>query len=213
MRKLKMTIGHTLKAMKVRFVLLALITSLTTIGGCASADIGRKIDFELTGMVLDAVTKQPIEGAYVIAGYRIWIEGAHDRPDRCVKDGKYHFPVEKLDGLSPVGTSAIKPGYFRGGVIRPERDVWQKQGAAAYAGHDLFLKPQDAAKPVFEFAYGGDDICRFAKTREDAAAAIEFLKIEIAEITRLGAQARGVEATRQLLERLESLPSAADPKK
>ena len=200
-----------------RPVLLGLVLCIAAVGGCASPVADSKIDFELTGTVFDAVTRRPVEGAYVLAGYMIWIEGAHDRADRCVKtrgmytgkDGRFRFPVEKLDGLSPSPVpSAIKPGYFRGNVKLPERSVWQKQGPEAYADHDVYLNPQDSAKPNFEYAYGHVSICQYAKTREDAAAAIEFLRIELAEITSLRASPQGIDATRVLLKKLEALPTS-----
>ncbi|MGH8761578.1 MAG: hypothetical protein ACREVW_19075, partial [Burkholderiales bacterium] len=122
-----------------------------------------------------------------------------------------HFPLEKLDGLSPGTTSAIKPGYFRGRQSFPERDVWQKQEAPAYADRAIFLNPQDPAKPEFLYASMGEHTCQYAKTREDAAAAVEFLKIVLAERIRLGEGTQQILATRVLIEKLGALPAASSP--
>ena len=126
------------------------------IAACAGASGGSpsslgKIDFEFTGTVYDAVTKQPIEGVYVFASYREPV-GVNSRCYKTRgmytgKDGKYRFPIEKLDGYSPWFTSAIKPGYFFGSFDTPKRDVWNRQDASSYADRNLYLIPQDPAKP------------------------------------------------------------------
>jgi hypothetical protein len=193
---------------------LSLALLLFVVAGHAAAQPAKKIDYELTGAVYDAATKQPLEGAYVIAGYRVHVSGPAADTTWCVKtrgmytgkDGKFHFQIEKLDTLSPMLASAIKPGYFRGRFVFPERDVWKKQDARAYAGHDIFLNPQDSAKP--QFLYGsGDEYCHHAATLDDAAAGIEFMKIQLGELVRLGASPRGIDAVKKMIQDLESFPS------
>jgi hypothetical protein len=197
------------------FVLALCIASFSTVANCASP--GTKIDFELTGTVLDAVTKEPIEGAYVVASYRVPIVGIAAMTNWCVKtrgmytgkDGRYHFPVEKLDGLSPAITSAIKPGYFRGRSVFPEKDIWKKQDAQAYSGRDLLLNPQDPGKP--DYRYGsGDEFCDHASTRGDAAAGVEFTKIQMSDMIRFRSSASQIDAVRYMIERMENLPASAD---
>ena len=68
------------------------------------------------------MTKQPIEGAYVVAIYREQVVSMAAMNSWCVKtrgmytgkDGKFRFPVENLKGNSPLYAGAIKPGYYNG---------------------------------------------------------------------------------------------------
>ena len=184
------------------------------IAACAGASGGSpsslgKIDFEFTGTVYDAVTKQPIEGVYVFASYREPV-GVNSRCYKTRgmytgKDGKYRFPIEKLDGYSPWFTSAIKPGYFFGSFDTPKRDVWNRQDASSYADRNLYLIPQDPAKPNPRIG-SGEEYCFAARTREDAAAGVAFLKIEIGERRKYGATPEAIAAMQDMIEHLERKP-------
>ncbi len=196
------------------------VASWAVADGVVSWLSNKKIDFELTGTVRDETTNQAIEGAFVLASYREMKSGLAATTSKCVKtrgmytgkDGKYRFPVERLDGRSPYEVSAIKTGYFRGRVEFPNNETWAKQGREAYSGRDLFLKVQDPAKPEYLFGFE-DYFCDSARTRQDAAASIEFLKIELSETTRLGAKQRGIDAIRSMIQTLESLPAEQPPRK
>jgi hypothetical protein len=194
---------------------LAAACAVWTSSLCLAFDWPQKtIDFELTGTVRDADTKEPLEGAYVIATYKIVRSGLAATATPCVKtkgmytdkDGTYHFPVEKLDGRNPSSTNAIKPGYFLHGYARPDSSAWKNQSAAAYSGRDIYLKKQDPSKPDWRY-HDGDVICHEAPTREAAAAGIQFLKIALTEEVRYGAPAQGLEATKGLIEIFERRPS------
>lgn len=173
-----------------------------------------KPDFELTGRVYDEATKEPIEGAYVVAIYYERIASPAALTQRCKrtkgmytgKEGKFHFPVEKLDGLNPGVVTAIKPGYFSLWEILPPDDVWRKQGKEAYTGRDLPQQKQDPKKPSWQLG-AGDVYCTGADSREHVEAAIEFLKIELSEEQRLGARKQGLDALRQMIEDLQSRPA------
>jgi hypothetical protein len=173
-----------------------------------------KPDFELTGRVYDDDTKEPIEGAYVVALYYEGVVGPAAMTKRCKrakgmytgKDGTFHFPVEKLDGLSPGMVMAIKAGYFSLWPVIPPTDVWKKQGKEAYSGRDLPLKKQDPQKPSWQMGHG-DVYCTGADSREDVEAAIQFLKIRLAEVKRLGLTgSQGLKAIESKIEDLQSLP-------
>jgi hypothetical protein len=134
------------------------------------------------------------------------------------KDGRYHFPVEKLDGLSPRSTNAIKSGYFLKNYTLPESEVWQRQDAVTYAGRDIYLKKQAAIDPNWRklaseepnFHYGnGEQFCTWARTREAAAAGAEFIRIELGEHIKYGAGEGGIRATKSMLQQLLDLPTEA----
>ena len=173
-----------------------------------------KPDFELTGRVYEGITKEPIEGAYVVALYYVDITGPAALTSHCKrvkgmytgKDGTFHFPVEKLDGNSPGMVMAIKPGYFSLPGYTPPASVQRKQGKEAYTGRDLPLQKQNPQKPSWQFGHG-DVYCTGAEWREDVEAAIEFLKLKLAEEQRLGARKQGLDALRRMIEELDSRPA------
>lgn len=192
------------------------------VGGCAALEL-RPIDFELTGRVLDRDTRQPIEGAYVIAVYQ---EMAGDFiigiKTWCVKtrgmytdvDGQYHFPVERLDGASPDITAyAIKPGYVHVGWSKaPTAEEMRHQNAEVYSRRDIYLAPQNPTQPNWKLDLReSGDYCWRAKVREDAAASAQFLRIELAEFRRLGREEWAQEIIAKRVADLESLPPKVSP--
>jgi hypothetical protein len=202
----------------------ALLVASTLSGGAAAAGGNPlsygKPDFDLTGTAYDATTKQPIEGAYVVAIFYKSVVGLGGSDTWCVKtkgmytgnDGKFSFPIEKRDGRSPGEVTAIKPGYYTGRVVFPRPEVWKKQGREAYSGRDTPLVPQDPAKP--EWQYGSNDVfCARAATREDASAGIEFLRIELGERKRLKSNPIAIESTANMIRHLESLPMSGGQNK
>lgn len=180
------------------------------------ANCGQKIDFELTGTVLDKQTKQPIAGAYVMASYRSVKADTAAIANWCVKTrgmytdegGNYHFPVEKRDGYSPYLVCAIKPDYTNCEMVKPDRAVWEKQNAEAYAGRIIYLTKQNRLRPDLSFSYG-EEICDHAPSHEDAAAGVEFLKIEQSEKAKYGASKGALDAGQDLILMLEGLPAAS----
>ena len=198
-------------------IAMCLASGSSTASGGNPLSFG-KPDFELTGTAYDANTKLPIEGAYVVAIYYKSAVGLAGSDTWCIKtkgmytakDGRFHFPVEKLDGDSPGKVAAIKPGYYSGREVFPKPEVWRKQGKEAYTGRDTPLIPQDPAKP--EYQYGTMDVfCARAQTREDAAAGIEFLRILLGEEKRLKFKPQTIESTENMIKRLENLQFSEGP--
>lgn len=201
-------------------------TSLTTnnwrlLAFCAAfmaslANCDQKIDFELTGKVLDKQTKEPIAGAYVMASYRTVRADAAAIANWCVKTrgmytdggGNYHFPVEKRDGYSPFSVCAIKPDYTLCEAVKPDPELWKKQNAQAYTGRIIYLTKQNPSKPDLRFSYG-DEICDHAPSREDAAAGVEFMKIQQREKAKYGASREALDAGQEIIHELEGLPTAS----
>ena len=56
---------------KAKRWIIATVALASVVAYCAPPGTFRHIDFELTGTVRDKETKQPIEGAYVVAVYLI----------------------------------------------------------------------------------------------------------------------------------------------
>jgi hypothetical protein len=177
-----------------------------------AADIA--IPFDLNGTVIEHETGKPLEGAYVIAGYHEAIASPAGSKQWCIRtrgattgpDGRFSFPVEKLDGLSPASIGAIKPGYYLYVTRYPDEDVFRKQDAAAYANRKILLSKQDPKNPSLR--YGPDDrFCDHAKTTADAAASIEFLRIQLEEMTRLNMPNGNVKAVRGAIDRLRAIDS------
>ncbi len=207
-----MNTGHGVNIVKLttgrKAVCIPALLLLLALTGCAMAR--GTPEFEFTGTVYDAVTKQPIEGAYVFASYRKLV-GVNSRCYKTRgmytgKDGKYRFPIEQLDGLSPWLTSAIKPGYYFVKFDTPTREVWDRQDASSYSNRHIYLNPQDPAKPNFLIGTG-EEFCFGATTTEYATAGTQFLRIELAEYLKYGAGEQRIEAKRSMIESLETIGS------
>ena len=199
-----------------RTILIALCAFLQ----CES-QAGAAEPFEITGTVIDADTRQPIDHAYVLATYKGSRSKIRGSRYVCIKtlgmytgpDGQYHFPVEGLDGLSPFSTNAIKPGYHleRVQLPNPESLEYRRQLPEVYANRDIYLKKQDSAKPDFRFSAEGGEICDQAVNAAAAAPAATFVEIVISEKKRLGAPRSMIEGHEDLLRSLQGLPPANAP--
>ena len=209
-----MQFKHTRKQWTI--IIVTAITAMSiTLAYCSPLDWFRKIDFELTGTVIDVDTKLPIEGAYAMAIYKVIDSDFFVSAIYCIKtngmytgkDGKFHFPIDKLDGWSPVEVTAIKPGYFL-----EDQVTWQKVNSERerYTGRDVHLQKQNPEKPDFHL---GGVFCARPKFREDIEANIEYSKIEINEYTRLSANEIGIDSAKHFLQRLESTPTKTESKK
>jgi hypothetical protein len=198
------------------FVFATALLSLTTLAACSPPWASKPIDFELTGQVLDFDTKQPIEGAYVLAVYEKVDLGPAASARYCVKtkgmvsdkEGRFHFPVEKLDSHSPTIVHAIKPDYFLKTWKMPGDDLVKAQNKATYSDWHVYLKKQDVAK--YEAGYGYGE-CSRPESREAAEANIKYLQLERDELIRIASNfdwfKNSIDTTDRRIQRLQSAPN------
>jgi hypothetical protein len=187
------------------------------LGACAAPEPPRGEPLFISGRVLDQQTMQPIEGAYVLAGYFVGVPGSGVQAARCVRtagmftgvDGEYRFPIERPGDFSPSVTSAIKPGYRVRGMKPVDDELWRSNRLERYAGRDLYLVHQDRKEPVFLYGFGGDAFCVEAATTADAEAGRRFLEIQREEMVAYDApeaQIRGIEILIRLLKAIDERP-------
>jgi hypothetical protein len=206
------------KSPKAKRWIIAGIALASLVAYCAPPGTFRGIDFEFTGTVRDKETNEPLEGAYVVAIYYVREGDFAVSAVKCKKtkgmytgkDGKFHFPIEKLNNLSPGDITAIRPGYYGNHRVIPSAKLQDAQTAETYSNRDFYLVKQNPDKP--EFRYGDmEEGCLHAEYREDVEASIEFKKIILAEAKRLGAHPLRVENFNRGIAYLEALPT--NPKK
>ena len=191
-------------------VAIALLGAVTFACYASGSLFGQaKIDFEFTGQVLDFDTKEPIEGAYALAVYEKVDFGFAASARYCVKtkgmttgkDGRFHFPIDKLDGNSPVEVVAIKGDYYfrRKETVSPES--WKKQNKETYSNRNVYLKKQDPAKPSYQY---GASQCGRPESREAAEANIRFFEIELDELDKYGVSKSGRESQVRMIKSMKS---------
>ena len=187
-----------------RRIMLAI--AVIAIGTAASCNLMNTdiIDFEYTGRVLDADTKEPIEGAFALAVYEQVDLGMAGAARYCIKtkgmltdkDGKFHFPIDKLNGTSPSNVAAIKANYYSKGSPQISEKVWKAQNKETYMNRDVYLKKQDAAKPKFGYGF---TYCQRPESRDGIEAAIQFLQIEIDDSNKFGRDVRSTNSVAGLV--------------
>ena len=191
--------------------LTAIALSSAALVSCAKSDAPERIDFEFTGQVLDKETNLPIEGAYAIAIYKAVVVASGGVASHCVKtkgmytgkDGKFHFPVEKRDGYNPWMVEALKVDYsYWTTGIKPDR-ILRLQQADAYADRNVYMVKQDPNSP--RYFGGGDVYCTHAKNKEDAAASVEYYKIERAQYVKYNRGQTSLDNIDNMIRRLETL--------
>jgi len=189
--------------------MLATALALTALPSCNGMG---SINFELTGTVRDFQTKQPIEGAYAMAVYQGFSStlgsGTASWCRKTLgmytgKDGTFHFPVEKLDNISPVEVVAIKPGYRLHYAVFHSGEVQKHQGKENYIGRDVFLKVHDPEEK--NWTLGGRQ-CDRPESRQAVEANIQYLKIQLDEYIKFGEREQIIRGTREIIKRLEDTP-------
>ena len=180
---------------------------------CAPPGMLGKPSLDITGIVFDQDTKQPIEGAYVLAIYEASGGSWAGTNNWCIKtkgmttakDGRYHFPVEKLDNKSPAKIAAIKADYYLFSSLAPSEALQQAQSKETYTNRDVYLKRQAVGKQ--EFQYGPPErYCTRAKSIEDAAAAAAFFRLELNEYIKYKLSDEAIKNIRKINDDFEKLP-------
>lgn len=203
-----------IKSNKAKRWIIATVALASMVAYCAPPGTFRRIDFELTGRVLDKETGEPLEGAYVVAVYLVREYGIAVISEQCKKtkgtysgkDGTYRLPVDKLDGLSPQDVTAIRPGYYGQSRVIPSIQLQHAQTRETYSNRDIYLTKQDLEKPNFSYGDLQED-CSHAEYRDDVEASVKFGKIALAEVERLGGEPWLIENIKRRIGRLEARPS------
>lgn len=194
---------------------LLLAIAFTCLGSAASCNLSdsRTINFEFTGQVLDFDTKQPIDSAYALAVYEKVDLSFAASARYCVKtkgmvtgkDGKFNFPIDRLDGNSPVEVVAIKAGYYLRRTESVPRDIWKKNNKETYSNRNVYLKKQDPAKP--EFLYGFLD-CERPLSTEAIEPAVQFMQLVIGESNKYGRDVRSTNSVASLIASMQRAASS-----
>lgn len=162
---------------------------------------------QTTGIVVDEDTKAPLAGAYVLAAYHQPRRVQGTLVDTsCVKlmgmytgaDGRFSFPLERLDGYSPLTFLAIAPGYYAGVPRRADGSDWEDRTLKDYTDLRMYMRRQDPANPNFQYS-SGDEYCDHTKTPGEGAAGTEFIRAKVREMTRLGAPPQVIERLQQTI--------------
>jgi len=199
---------------KSKLLLLGIaVLSLTLAASCELPAADGVINFEFTGRVLDKDTKEPVIGAYGLAVYEKVNMGFAASARYCVKtkgmlsdkEGKFHFPIEKLDGNSPHQVVAIKPDYYFRGGKQVSEESWKKQNKETHSNRDVYLKRQDLAKPEFLNEFSG---CRRPESTESIQPALFYMSMKVEEETKYGKDVRSVNALRELMESMRQSASS-----
>jgi hypothetical protein len=193
--------------------IISLLAAVSVFAYCAPPGQYGKPALDITGTVFDQDTKQPIAGAYVLAIYEESGGSFAGTSNWCVKtkgmttgeDGRYHFPVERLDNKSPARIAAIKADYYLYSSLAPSEALQRAQSKATYTNRDVYLKKQDVAKP--EFRWGpAEAYCTRAKSADDVAAAIVFFKKTLEEQIRFKRPDEQIKNKREMIQDLENIP-------
>jgi hypothetical protein len=160
----------------------------------------------LTGQVLDADTKQPLEGAYVLASYEVVRSKMFlGSVRRCVKtlgmttakDGAFRFPVEDAYNNMPHSVYAIKPDYYTHLRVFPSQGLLTELGIGTNSERHVYLKRQDAADPSFQHGFR---YCEEPVSSAAVESAVKFLEIARVEETKYGKDPRSIRAGYELME-------------
>ncbi len=164
---------------------ISLLVTASAVSYCAPPGVF-KPSMDVTGIVYDIDTKQPLEGAYVLAVYEKSAVSGAGSSNWCVKtkgmytgkDGSYHFPIEQFDNGSPADVHAIKPDYYFIERDRPPNVRYGWHLKSTFANRHIYLKKQDVAKPEFRYGFRH---CERPTSPDDLVDALQFIKITYSE--------------------------------
>ncbi len=194
-----------LKLSKKKSIVLvaALVATAATVAYCSTPTP------DLASSVIDVDTGKPIEGAYVLAIYNETGSTPFGHSGKwCVKtkgmytskDGAFRFPAENAHQPE---VHVIKPDYFwTYNTKGPAKMEWTLTGQRVVHDPHLYLKRQDPDKP--EWNLGGKE-CERPRSKEDAVANVDFLRIKLSELAKQADQVRA-DNIRRMIQRLESVP-------
>jgi hypothetical protein len=188
--------------------IISLLAAVSVFAYCAPPGQYGKPALDITGTVFDQDTKQPIAGAYVLAIYEESGGSFAGTSNWCVKtkgmttgdDGRYHFPVERLDNKSPARIAAIKADYYLYSSLAPSDALQRAQSKATYTNRDVYLKKQDVVKPEFINEFTG---CERPQSTNAIEAALTYMDMKIKEETKLGKDMRSVNSLKDLMESMK----------
>lgn len=180
----------TTKKVAIAFCLIALIVA------CVAIAQGRYVapPTEITGTILDATTKKPFEGAFVLASYTKCGGGIvlghagsncpchHTIGLRTAKDGGFSFPLIDGSGLPTIST--IAPNQYVKAQVFPEvfDSASYREKIKRFSGGEIWLAPQEPGNPSYRYTTMGSH-CNSIGAGKD----FEILKVE--ERARLEAKA------------------------
>jgi hypothetical protein len=188
---------------------ISLLLTASAVSYCAPPGVF-KPSMDITGIVYDIDTKQPLEGAYVLAVYEESAVSGAGSSNWCVKtkgmytgkDGSYHFPIEQFDNGSPANIHAIKPDYYFVEYDRPPNVRYGWHLKSTFANRHIYLKKENKAKP--EFRHGFHD-CERPKSAQDLVAALQFIKIKHAEYIKFDRDAIVINDVAEDIARIEKM--------
>lgn len=190
----------------------AMLVAISVISGCKHTSP----DQTQTGTVLDEITGQPIGGAFVLATYRrcggvmgghssCWCEntkGMFTGPS-----GKFQFPVVDEAGRPLEFPTAIKADYryVRAQIVN--YDKRSSDSALFWKDQNVILGAQNSEKPELNFQ-SHEASCYRAATRQDAAAGIQFMRLELAEREEYGKPQSSLDSWWDTIADRNALPNA-----
>jgi hypothetical protein len=178
---------HAIKLKTKHIQTVFALCALLALTACATPN---QQHLTYTGQVFDIDTKQPIEGAYVLAEYREGASNWAHSSSWCIAtkgmttgaDGKFSFPALESNKQMPLFAYAIKPDYFYASRDIASSDSQHRANQDAFSNQNIYLKKQDKAKP--EFQHGFNSCGTRPESIDAVQAAKQFMEIELAEMVK-----------------------------
>jgi hypothetical protein len=203
---------------KISVKLATVVASAITVVLLTACSFERKVDYELAGMVMDANTKQPLEGVYVVAVYMgggssmarsaAWCEKTLGMTTQA--DGKFHFPARDEKGRWAEYPVVFKSGYDYSAYQIVNEAMVTSDRKLFYTDQNVLLALRDP-ESLWPRIPTGASYCTRAAIRADAAPAAELLAKIAYEYEKYRLPKSNIENIRSMISRLESLPEVEGP--